>query len=179
MPDEKKKRFLEAYGLSAYDAGVLVAERACAEYFETAAQDRDPKVVANWLTVELFGALNRAALDIEKSPVSARALGGLIDLIADSTISGRIAKEVFAEMFETGGEASDIVAEKGLKQVTDTREIEAVVDVVLAQHEGKVSEFRAGKEKLFGFFVGQVMKATKGKANPKSVNEILRGKLSG
>ena len=179
LPDEKKKRFLEAYGLSAYDAGVLVAERACAEYFETAAQDRDPKVVANWLTVELFGALNRAALDIEKSPVSARALGGLIDLIADSTISGRIAKEVFAEMFETGGEASDIVAEKGLKQVTDTREIEAVVDVVLAQHEGKVSEFRAGKEKLFGFFVGQVMKATKGKANPKSVNEILRGKLSG
>ena len=178
LPDDKKNRFVEAYGLSSYDAGVLVAERACAEYFETAAQGRDPKVVANWLTVELFGALNKAALDIDQSPVSARALGGLVDLIADATISGRIAKEVFAEMFETGREASEIVAEKGLKQVTDTREIEAVVDTVLAEHGDKVAEFRAGKERLFGFFVGQVMKATKGKANPKSVNEILRMRLS-
>ncbi len=178
LPDDKKNRFVEAYGLSSYDAGVLVSERACAEYFETAAQGRDPKVVANWLTVELFGALNKAALDIDQSPVSARALGGLVDLIADATISGRIAKEVFAEMFETGREASEIVAEKGLKQVTDTREIEAVVDTVLAEHGNKVAEFRAGKEKLFGFLVGQVMKATKGKANPKSVNEILRMRLS-
>ena len=178
LPDEKKNRFMDEYELSAYDAGVLVAEKACADFFEATASGRDPKAAANWLTVELFGALNKAGLDIERSPISTSALGGLIDLIANGTISGRIAKDVFAEMFESGRQAGEIVAEKGLRQVTDTGEIEAAVDGVLAEHQDKVAEFKSGKEKLFGFLVGQVMKATKGKANPKTVNEILRRKLS-
>lgn len=177
LPDDKKNRFMSEYDLSSYDAGVLVADRACADFYEEVATGRDPKVAANWVTVELFGALNKARLEIGNSPVSAPALGGLIDLLADGTISGRIAKDVFAEMFASGREAEAIVAEKGLWQVTDVGAIEAVVDEVLAGHGDKVAAYRGGKEKLFGFFVGQVMKATKGMANPKAVNEILRRKL--
>ncbi len=179
LPDEKKARFIEDYKLSAYDAGVLVNEKARADYFETVAKGRDPKIAANWVTGDLFGYLNKAGKEIEDSPVSAENLGGLIDLIADNTISGRIAKEVFDTMFETGEKPADIVEKKGLRQVTDTGAIEGAIDAVLAANTAKVEEFRSGKDKLFGFFVGQVMKATQGKANPALVNEILTKKLKG
>lgn len=179
LPDDKKARFIADYKLSDYDAGVLVAEKAKAEYFEAVATGRDPKLASNWVTGDLFGALNKAGLEIEQSPVSAANLGGLIDLIADNTISGRIAKEVFETMFETGEKPGDIVEKKGLRQVTDTGAIETAIDGVLAANPDKVSEYRGGKEKLFGFFVGQVMKQTQGKANPALVNEILGRKLKG
>jgi aspartyl-tRNA(Asn)/glutamyl-tRNA(Gln) amidotransferase subunit B len=179
LPDAKKARFVADYKLSPADAGVLVAERASADYFEAVAQGRDAKHAANWVMVELFGALNRLGLAIEDSPVAAPALGGLVDLIADGTLSGRLAKDVFAAMIETGEPAAAIVAERGLKQVTDSGAIAAAIDAVLAGQMEKVAEYRAGKEKLFGFFVGQVMKATQGKANPTLVNDLLRQKLSG
>ncbi|HEV7371375.1 Asp-tRNA(Asn)/Glu-tRNA(Gln) amidotransferase subunit GatB [Arenibaculum sp.] len=179
LPDEKKARFIEQYRLSPYDAGVLVAEKASADYYETVARGRDPKMAANWVMGDLFGALNKLGRGIDDSPVSAGALGGLIDLIANDTISGRIAKEVFADMLETGKSADAIVEEKGLRQVTDTGAIEGAIDAVLAANPDKVAEYRAGKDKLFGFFVGQVMKQTQGKANPALVNEVLGRKLKG
>jgi aspartyl-tRNA(Asn)/glutamyl-tRNA(Gln) amidotransferase subunit B len=179
LPDEKKARFMEQYRLSSYDAGVLVAEKASADYYEAVARGRDPKLAANWVMGELFGALNKLGKGIEESPVSAEALGGLIDLIANDTISGRIAKEVFADMLETGRPADAIVEEKGLRQVTDAGAIESAVDAVLVTNADKVAEYRAGKDKLFGFFVGQVMKQTQGKANPALVNEVLGRKLKG
>ncbi len=179
LPDDKKTRFINELGLSAYDAGVLVTERANAAFFEEVAAGRDAKTAANWVTGELFGALNKAGLGIDRSPVSAANLGALLDLIGDGTISGRIAKDVFEIMFESGDEPAKIVEEKGLKQVTDTVAIEAEVDKVLAANGDKVVEYRGGKDKLFGFFVGQVMKATQGKANPKAVNDLLRAKLDG
>lgn len=179
LPDEKKLRFINHYGLPAYDAGVLVAERARADFYEAVARGRDAKLAANWVITELFGALNKTGKDVTESPVSADQLGGLIDLITDDTISGRIAKDVFAEMLETGKDAAAIVEEKGLRQVTDTGAIEAIVDQVLAKNADKVAEYRGGKEKLFGFFVGQTMKATQGKANPGVVNQILKSKLNG
>ena len=179
LPDEKKLRFINHYGLPAYDAGVLVAERARADFYEAVARGRDAKLAANWVITELFGALNKTGKDVTESPVSADQLGGLIDLITDDTISGRIAKDVFAEMMETGKDAAAIVEEKGLRQVTDTGAIEAIVDQVLAKNADKVAEYRGGKEKLFGFFVGQTMKATQGKANPGVVNRILKSRLNG
>jgi len=179
LPDARKARFANEYGLSGYDAGVLVAEREAADYFETAVQGGDAKVAANWVVGELFGALNKAELEIAQSPVSADALRGLLALIADETISGRIAKDVFETMFETGADAAAIVEARGLRQITDTGAIEAAVDAALAEHADKIAEYRAGKTKLLGFFVGQVMKATGGKANPKLVNEVLKNKLSG
>ncbi|MBK3798066.1 Asp-tRNA(Asn)/Glu-tRNA(Gln) amidotransferase subunit GatB [Azospirillum brasilense] len=179
LPDDKKARFISEYKLSPYDANVLVSEKARADFYEAVAKGRDPKLAANWVTGELFGYLNKAGKEIEESPVSAENLGGLIDLIADNTISGRIAKEVFEAMFETGGKPADIVEKKGLRQVTDTGAIESSIDAVLAANADKVAEFRSGKDKLFGFFVGQVMKATQGKANPALVNEILMAKLKG
>ena len=179
LPDAKKVRFMSAYGLSAYDAEVLVAEREAADYFERVAEGGDPKVAANWVVGELFGALNKAGLEIAQSPVSAEALRGLLGLIADATISGRIAKEVFETMFETGEDAAAIVEARGLRQITDAGAIEAAVETALAEYADKVAEYRAGKTKLLGFFVGQVMKATAGKANPKLVNEVLRAKLGG
>ena len=179
LPDAKKARLIGQYGLSAYDAGQLVADRETADFYEATAKGRDPKLAANWVLSELFGALNRVGLDIARSPVSAAALGGLIDLIADGTISGRIAKDVFAEMVETGEAAARIVEKKGLRQVTDTGAIESVIDRVLVQQADKLAEYRAGKEKLFGFFVGQVMKASGGKANPALLNELLKKKLAG
>ncbi|UKJ74577.1 Asp-tRNA(Asn)/Glu-tRNA(Gln) amidotransferase subunit GatB [Azospirillum brasilense] len=179
LPDDKKARFISEYKLSSYDANVLVSEKARADFYEAVAKGRDPKLAANWVTGELFGYLNKAGKEIEESPVSAENLGGLIDLIADNTISGRIAKEVFEAMFETGEKPADIVEKKGLRQVTDTGAIESSIDAVLAANADKVAEFRSGKDKLFGFFVGQVMKATQGKANPALVNEILMTKLKG
>jgi aspartyl-tRNA(Asn)/glutamyl-tRNA(Gln) amidotransferase subunit B len=180
LPDAKKKRFTGDYGLPAYDAGVLVAEQARAEFYEKVlAGKRDPKVAANWLITELLGGLNKGGHDIEASPISPDALGELIDLIADHTISGRIAKDVFAEMFETGKRPAAIVEEKGLRQVTDTGAIDAVIDAVIAKNQDKLAEYRAGKDKLFGFFVGQVMKESGGKANPALVNQALKVKLAG
>jgi aspartyl-tRNA(Asn)/glutamyl-tRNA(Gln) amidotransferase subunit B len=179
LPDEKKARFVGDYGLSAYDASVLVAERETAEFFETVAKGRDAKLAANWVMSELFGRLNKAGIGVEASPVSASALGGLIDLIADNTISGRIAKDVFNEMFETGKDAAAIVEAKGLKQITDTGAIEAVVDRIIAGSPGNVAQYKGGNVKVLGWFVGQVMKETQGKANPKLVNELLRKKLGG
>ena len=178
LPDAKKARFIGNYKLSPDDAGVLVAEQASADYFEAVARDRDPKLAANWVMVELFGALNRLGLGIEQSPVSAEALGELVDLILDGTVSGRLAKDVFAAMIETGKSAAGIVEERGLQQVTDSGAIERAIDGVLAAQADKVAEYRSGKEKLFGFFVGQVMKATQGKANPALLNQLLRKKLS-
>ena len=179
LPDAKKARFVSDYGLSADDAGVLVAEQETALFFERVAEERDPRAAANWVMGDLFGALNRLGVGIERSPVSAEQLGALIDLIADGTISGRLAKEVFAEMIETGTDPAAIVEAKGLRQVTDSGTIEAAIDGVLAAQAGKVAEYRAGRDKLYGFFVGQVMRATQGKANPTLVNELLRKKLTG
>jgi aspartyl-tRNA(Asn)/glutamyl-tRNA(Gln) amidotransferase subunit B len=180
LPDAKKARFTGAYGLSPYDAGVLVAEQSRAEFYErVVAGKRDPKVAANWLITELLGGLNKSGDDIEASPIPADALGELLDLLADSTISGRIAKDVFAEMFATGKRPGMIVEEKGLRQVTDTGAIDAVIDAVIAKNQDKLAEYRAGKDKLFGFFVGQVMKESGGKANPALVNQALKAKLAG
>jgi aspartyl-tRNA(Asn)/glutamyl-tRNA(Gln) amidotransferase subunit B len=178
LPDVKKARFVAAYGLSPEDAGVLVAEKEIAQFFERVAAGRDPKVAANWVMGDLFGALNRLGVGIEQSPVSAKELGVLIDLIADGTISGRLAKDVFTEMVESGVDPGAIVEAKGLRQVTDSAAIEAAIDAVLAAQADKVAEYRAGRDKLYGFFVGQIMRATQGKANPALVNELLRKKLT-
>lgn len=179
LPDEKKARFISQYGLTDYDASVLVAEKASADYFETVAKGRDGKLAANWVTSELFGVLKRLGKSIEESPISGDALGGLIELISNDTISGRIAKDVFADMLETGKSASQIVEEKGLRQVTDTGAIAAEIEKILAANADKVAEYRSGKDKLFGFFVGQVMKSTGGKLNPTMLNDILKEKLKG
>ncbi len=179
LPDAKKQRYMEQMGLSAYDASVISADKTAAAFFEELASGVDPKLASNWLTAELFGRLNKLGVGIEQSPVSAQALNGLIRLIADNTISGKIAKEVLDKMMETGEEAAAIVEREGLKQVTDTGAIETVIDEVLAANPDKVAEYKAGKDKLFGFFVGQVMKAMQGKANPAAVNELLQAKLNG
>jgi hypothetical protein len=178
LPDAKQARFVKDYKLSPYDAGVLAGEREDAEYFETVAKGRDPKLASNWVTVELFGALNKSGRTIADSPVKAQALGELIDLISDGTLSGRLAKDVFALMIETGKGAKAIVAEKGLKQVTDSGEIERAIDAVLAKESANIAKYRAGNEKLLGYFVGQVMKATGGRANPALLNELLKRKLA-
>jgi aspartyl-tRNA(Asn)/glutamyl-tRNA(Gln) amidotransferase subunit B len=183
LPDAKKARFVAEFGLRPEDADVLVAERTAAEYFEKVAapadgRARDPKAAANWVMGDLFGALNRLGRNIEESPVPPARLGALLDLIADGTISGRIAKDVFAEMIETGAAPSDIVDRKGLKQVSDTGAIEAAVAAALAANPAQVAQY-ATNPKVLGFFVGQVMKATGGKANPALVNQLLRQKLGG
>ena len=179
LPDDKKQRFHKDFGLSLYDAGVLVAEKETADYFEAVCKGHDAKLAANWVTGNLFGALNKAGLTIADSPVSSDALSGLLDLMADGTISGRIAKEVFDDMFVTGKAPQDIVEDKGLEQITDTGEIEAAIGDIIAANPDQVADFQGGNEKAIGWFVGQVMKATQGKANPKMVNELLRKKLKG
>jgi aspartyl-tRNA(Asn)/glutamyl-tRNA(Gln) amidotransferase subunit B len=177
LPDAKRTRFTREYGLSAYDAALLAAERATAEYFETVARGRDAKQAANWIGGELFALLNRNGRSIEESPISAAALGRLLDLIADGTINGRIAKQVFEAMAESGETADAIIEQRGLRQVTDGGAIEAAVAKVLAANLDKVAEYRAGKDKLFGFFVGQVMREMRGRGNPALVNEVLRRQL--
>jgi aspartyl-tRNA(Asn)/glutamyl-tRNA(Gln) amidotransferase subunit B len=180
LPDARKARFVADYKLTPYDAGVLVAEKENAEFFEVVAKGRkDPKLAANWVIVELFGALNRLGRDIATSPVQAAQLAGLLDLIENDTISGRIAKDVFGFMVETGKDAAAIVEERGLRQVTDSGAIETAIDKVIADNAAKVAEYRSGKQALFGWFVGQVMKSTGGKANPAAVNDLLRKKLAG
>lgn len=182
LPDARKARFIAEYGLSEYDAGVLTSERDIADYFEATlaankGRDANPKIAANWIVSELFGALNAADKSILDCPISADRLAGLLDLIVDGTISGRIAKDVFTEMFNTGADAAAIVEEKGLRQISDTGEIEAIIMKIIADNPDQAEQYRSGNEKVVGWFVGQAMKASQGKANPKLVNEILRKKL--
>ncbi|GGF74737.1 aspartyl/glutamyl-tRNA(Asn/Gln) amidotransferase subunit B [Terasakiella brassicae] len=179
LPDEKKDRFINELGLSPYDASVLVAEKEKADYFEEVAKGRDTKLAANWVITNLFAVLNKQGVSIQNSPVSAANLGKLVELISNDTISGRIAKDVFEIMVETGGDPEKIVEEKGLKQITDTGAIEAAIDEIMAANQDKVEEIRGGKDKMLGWFVGQVMKATQGKANPGVVNKLLRDKIMG
>ena len=176
LPDRKRARFIEAFGLSPYDADVLVAEREAADYFEEVAKGREPKQAANWVINELFGRLNKEGKNTSDSPVSARQLGVILDLIKDGTISGKIAKDVFDIVFTEGGDPSAIVQERGLTQVTDMIAIEAEVDKVIAANREK-SEQAKTKPALAGWFVGQVMKATGGKASPQAVNELVKSKL--
>ncbi len=178
LPDAMQARFQSEYGLPRYDAGVLVLEKASAEYFEAVARGRDARLAANWVIGELFAALNRTGRSIADSPVSAASLGALLDLMADGTINGRIAKEVFEAMVETGEAPGAIVEARGLRQVVDTGAIDAAVEGVLAGNPDKLREYLGGKDKLFGFFVGQVMKAMAGKGNPALVNEALRRRLA-
>jgi len=177
LPQAKAERFADQYGLKAADIEVLTSSRATADYFEAMAAEGDAKLAANWVCGELSAALNRDGLDITESKITATALAGLLTRIQDNTVSGKIAKEVFAAMWENGGDADAIIEAKGLKQITDTGAIEAAVDQVIADNPEQVQQFRDGKDKVLGFFVGQVMKATQGKANPGQVNQLLRDKL--
>jgi aspartyl-tRNA(Asn)/glutamyl-tRNA(Gln) amidotransferase subunit B len=181
LPDEKAARFVRDFGLSDYDAGVLTASREMADYYETvvARLGGQPKLAANWVMGDLSGALNKENLDVGGSRVGAEALAGLLVRIADGTISGKIAKEVFEAMWSEGRSADAIIEAKGLKQITDTSAIEQAIDQVMANNPQQLAEYRSGKDKLFGFFVGQVMKATQGKANPAQLNELLKRKLGG
>ncbi len=176
LPDAKKKRFMSEYGLSAYDASVLSGDGDAAGYFETVAKGRDGKAAANWVSQELFGALNKKGLELGASPVKAEALGALLDLIKDGTINGKIAKDIFAKMMETGETPGVIVEREGLRQVTDTGAIEKAIDDLMAANADKVADVQKNP-KAFGWWVGQTMKATGGKANPAVVNEILKRKL--
>ncbi|KAB2847725.1 MAG: Asp-tRNA(Asn)/Glu-tRNA(Gln) amidotransferase subunit GatB, partial [Hyphomicrobiaceae bacterium] len=176
LPDEKHDRFVRDYGLSDYDAGVLVAEREKADYFEMVAKGREGKAAANWVINELFGRLNKEGLGIDKSPVKAAQLGAIVDLIGSGTISGKIAKDVFEIVWSEGGSPADIVEKRGLKQMTDTGALEKAVDGIISANPDKVAAVKA-KPTMLGWFVGQVMKATGGKANPQAVNELLKKKL--
>ncbi|HLY53632.1 MAG TPA: Asp-tRNA(Asn)/Glu-tRNA(Gln) amidotransferase subunit GatB [Steroidobacteraceae bacterium] len=181
LPDHKAARFARDYGLSAYDAGVLTVSRELADYYEEVVRGapQDPKLAANWVMGELAGALNKEGLEITASRMSAGRLAGLLKRIGDQTVSGKLAKEVFEAMWSGGAEADAVIAERGLRQITDSGAIERAIDEVMQKNPGQLAEYRAGKDKLFGFFVGQVMKATGGKANPAQLNELLRRKLSG
>jgi aspartyl-tRNA(Asn)/glutamyl-tRNA(Gln) amidotransferase subunit B len=176
LPDEKKGRFVRHYALSAYDADVLVAERATAEFFEAVAKGRDAKMAANWVINELAGRLNREGRTIEAAPVSPAQLGSILDLITAQTISGKIAKEIFDIVWSEGGEPVEIVRSRGMAQVTDSSEIARLIDAVIAANPDKVAQAKL-KPAAVGWFVGQVMKASGGKANPGAVNELLRSKL--
>ena len=179
LPDAKRERFMSDYGLPAYDAGVLTASRELADYYEAvvAAVGGEPKLCANWVMVELLGALNKAGLELSQSPIDPAELAELIRRIQDGTVSTRAAKEVFEGMWAGEGDADTVIEKRGLKQLSDTSALEAIVDEVIAANPKQVEQYRAGKTKLLGFFVGQVMKASQGKANPQQVNEILRRKL--
>ena len=179
LPLDKISRYQNDLGLPAYNAGVLAAERPVAEYFEAlVALHNNPKICSNWVMGEVLGALKEKGLKIDECPVSPELLAGILKRIDDNTISGKIAKTVFEEVWQTGKTADQVIEEKGLKQVTDTGAIEAIVDEVIAANPGQVAEYRGGKEKLMGFFVGQVMKASKGKANPGMANQLLKKKLA-
>jgi aspartyl-tRNA(Asn)/glutamyl-tRNA(Gln) amidotransferase subunit B len=180
LPDAKRSRFMRDYGLSVYEAGILTASRELADYYEDAVRVAgDPKLCANWVLGDLAGALNKSGLDITQSRVSPKELGGLLRRIQDHTLSGKLAKQVFEAMWAGEGDADTVIEKQGLKQITDTSAIEAVIDQVLAANPKQLQQYRGGQEKLFGFFVGQVMKATQGKANPQQVNLLLEKKLRG
>jgi aspartyl-tRNA(Asn)/glutamyl-tRNA(Gln) amidotransferase subunit B len=179
LPDAKKQRFMSAYGLSAYDAGLLTAGRDLADFYEAVVKESgvEGKLAANWVMGDFSAALNKDAKEIAASPVSAPLLAGMLKRIQDNTISGKIAKEVFEAMWAGEGDADSIIEKKGLKQITDSGALEKVIDQVMAANPSQLADFRAGKDKLFAFFVGQVMKATQGKANPAQLNELLQKKL--
>jgi aspartyl-tRNA(Asn)/glutamyl-tRNA(Gln) amidotransferase subunit B len=182
LPDDKAARFARVFGLSAYDAGVLCASREMGGYFEAVTAQlgaAHAKLAANWVMGELSSALNRDNVELKDSRVLPGQLSGLLERVVDQTISGKIAKEVFEAMWQEGKSADAIIEEKGLKQITDSVAIEGVIDAVIAANPKQLADYRAGKDKLFGFFVGQVMKATAGKANPAQLNELLKGKLGG
>jgi aspartyl-tRNA(Asn)/glutamyl-tRNA(Gln) amidotransferase subunit B len=182
LPQAKQSRYKTEFGLSAYDAATLTSSRAMADYFEAVAAalpKPDPKLAANWVMGDLTAALNKAELDIADSPIAASALAKLLARIQDGTLSGKLAKQVFEVMWSEGGEPDAIIESRGLKQMSDSGEVERIIDAVLAANQKSVEEFRAGKEKAFNALVGQVMKATKGKANPAQVNALLRNKLAG
>ncbi len=176
LPDEKRARFMKVYGLSAYDASVLVAERESADFFEAVAKGTDGKLAANWVINELFGRLNKEGKEIATSPIAAAQLGGLVRLVQDGTISGKIAKDLFEILWTEGGDPAEIVEKRGMRQVTDTGAIEAAVDAIIAANPDKVEQVKA-KPSMLGWFVGQVMKQSGGKANPQAVNDILKAKL--
>ena len=179
LPQEKKQRFVDDLGLSEYDADILTSQKTLADYFEAMLEDNNnAKLCANWVMGELSAALNREQIEIYNSPISAQNLSQLVLRISDDTISGKIAKDVFKAMWDGEGSADEIIDSKGLKQMTDTGEIEAIVDEIIANNQAQVEQFKSGNEKILGFFVGQAMKATGGKANPKIINELLRSKLS-
>jgi aspartyl-tRNA(Asn)/glutamyl-tRNA(Gln) amidotransferase subunit B len=176
LPDEKRARFIREYGVPVYVAARLMAERETADYFEAVAKGRDAKAAANWVINELFGRLNKAGGAIAAAPVSAAQLGAILDLIADGTISGKIAKDLFEIVWSEGGDPRTIVEQRGLKQVTDVGAIEKVVDDIIAKNPDKVADAKTNP-KAIGWFVGQVMKSSGGKASPQAVNEILKKKL--
>ncbi len=178
LPEAKKQRYIEKLGLNEYDASVLTSNNEISKYFEKLIEKHNVKLSANWLTSELFGRLNKMAIELSNSPVNAEKLSGLLTLIENNTISGKIAKEVLDIMFETGKNAEEIVEEKGLKQTTDTKEIEIIIDKVINDNPKQVEQYKSGNERLFGFFVGQVMKASGGKINPQTANELLKKKLN-
>jgi aspartyl-tRNA(Asn)/glutamyl-tRNA(Gln) amidotransferase subunit B len=179
LPDVKRERFVKEYGLPAYDADMLTQSRAMAAYYEEAAKlSGQPKVVSNWMMGELMRLLNAEGKEIEDCPIKPDRLAGMIKLIGDGVISTKIAKTVFEEIYKTGKDAESVVREQGLVQVSDTGAIEKIIDEVVRANPSQAAEYKAGKEKLFGFFVGQVMKASKGKANPELVNQLLKKKLS-
>jgi aspartyl-tRNA(Asn)/glutamyl-tRNA(Gln) amidotransferase subunit B len=177
LPDAKKQRFIDHFGVAVDDAATLVADKDTADYFEAMAEASDPKLAANWVIHELFAVLNKDGLSISESPVSSENLGKLVALIADDTISGRIAKDVFEKMVRDGDDPAQIVADKGLKQITDTGEIETMIDQLIADNPDQAQQYRDGNTKVAGWFVGQMMKASQGKANPQMVNELLKKKL--
>ena len=177
LPDEKKSRFIEKFNLSPYEANILVSDLDTSKYFEEVIKNSDVKLSANWITGELFALLNEKNLEITESPITAKNLSNLINLIKDGTISGKIAKTVFELMSDGNKNPIDIVNEKDLKQESDPKELEKLIEKVISENEDKVKEYKSGKEKLFGFFVGQAMKVSGGKANPQLVNEILKKKL--
>ena len=178
LPDEIRKKLVDKHGLSDYDASVISEEKETSDFFFLASDGKDGKLVSNWLTTELFGSLNKNNISIDKSPINPKQLGELVGFISAGTISGRIAKDVFAEMFESKKDASTIIEEKGLKQNSNSDDIILMIDKVMENNQDKVNEYRSGKDKLFGFFVGQVMKDSGGKANPQMVNKILKEKLN-
>tara|TARA_B100000579_G_C22698508_1_gene788619 strand:- start:274 stop:1035 length:762 start_codon:yes stop_codon:yes gene_type:complete len=178
LPDQKKNRFIEKFKLSPYEATILVSDLETSKYFEKVIETSDVKLSANWITGELFAMLNEKNIEIEKSPISPINLSKLLNLISDGTISGKIAKIVFEEMSNGDKDPKKIVNEKGLKQQSDPKELEKIIDIIISDNPDNVKKYKSGKDKLFGFFVGQVMKASSGKANPKMVNEILKKKLN-
>ena len=178
LPDEKKKRFIGKFKLTPYEATILVSDIETSKYFEDVIKDSDVKLSTNWITGELFALLNDRNLEISNSPISARNLSKLINLIKDGTISGKIAKTVFELMIDGDKDPDLIVKEKGLKQQSDPKELEKLIDKIIVNNQENVKEYKSGKDKLFGFFIGQAMKVSGGKANPKLLNEILKNKLS-
>ncbi|MDC0619435.1 Asp-tRNA(Asn)/Glu-tRNA(Gln) amidotransferase subunit GatB, partial [Pelagibacteraceae bacterium] len=177
LPDQKKERFIKDYSLNAYEANVLVSEKEISDYFEEVVKNSDIKLAKNWIMGDLFASLNDKNISILQSPVTAKKMSQLIDSISLGVISGRTAKEVFEVMKETGEEPNKIIESKGLQQKSDPKELEGIIDKILADNKDKVNQYKSGKDKLFGFFVGQVMKISGGKANPQLVNEILKNKL--